>query len=346
MERRTLLKSALAGSAVLAAPRMLFAKDTTELTVYTSFEADQLQPFKTLFESDVPDVKINFVRDSSGIMTTRLLAEESNPQADVIIAIAASAVALFESRGMLHGYTPVGAENLRTTPQFRSPSEPTAWTGLSAFISVMAANTLELEKRGVAVPQHWEDLLNPGLKGGVVMPNPASSATGYYTISGWMKIMGEEKAWEFMDALHANIGVYTHSGSQPVVRAARGEYTIGVGSDLRAAREKTQGAPIEIVVPSEGTGWDMDGMAIVKGTQKLEAAKKLVDWAHTKKAHEFYGTTYAIVGHKEVNTAPPNYPKNPGDLMADLKFSWMAENRERILAEWARRYDGKSAPRG
>ena len=111
------------------------------------------------------------------------------------------------------------------------------------------------------------------------MPNPASSGTGYLTVAGWLTIMGEEAGWKFMDALHQNIAQYLHSGSAPCVQAAKGERLIGIGFDMRGATEKTKGAPIDLIVPKEGLGWEMEVTAIMKGTKNLEAAKKLADWA-------------------------------------------------------------------
>ena len=76
--------------------------------------------------------------------------------------------------------------------------------------------------------------------------------------------------------------VYTHSGSAPCVQAAKGERVAGIALDMRGASEKTKGAPLEVIVPKEGVGWDMEAVAIVKGTKKLAAAKKVADWSATK----------------------------------------------------------------
>ncbi len=157
--------------------------------------------------------------------------------------------------------------------------------------------------------------------------------------------MGEEAGWKYMDALHQNIAQYIHSGSAPCVQAAKGERLIGIGLDMRGASEKTKGAPIDLIVPKEGLGWELEATAIVKGTKNLDAAKKLADWAVTKKANELYAKTYAVVALPDVKAAPVNYPVNaePGMIKNDME--WMAKNRERILAEWTKRYDGKSALR-
>ena len=87
-------------------------------------------------------------------------------------------------------------------------------------------------------------------------------------------MMGEAEAWKFMDALHENIAVYTHSGSAPCVQAANGERVAGIALDMRGACEKTKGAPIEVIIPKEGTGWDMEATGIVKGTKKLASPRR------------------------------------------------------------------------
>ena len=148
-----------------------------------------------------------------------------------------------------------------------------------------------------------------------------------------------------MDALHANVAQYLHSGSAPCVQAAKGERLMGIGFDMRGATEKTKGAPIDLIVPKEGLGWEMEASAIVKGTKNLDAAKKLLDWSVTKKANELYGKYYAITAHPEVKSVPANYPADGEKAMAKMDVEWMAKNRERILAEWTKRYDGKSAPK-
>jgi iron(III) transport system substrate-binding protein len=164
-------------------------------------------------------------------------------------------------------------------------------------------------------------------------------------VGAWLQTMGEAEAWKFMDGLHENIAVYTHSGSAPCVQAAKGERVAGIALDMRGASEKTKGAPLEVVIPTEGTGWEMEATAIVKGTKNLELAKKVADWVATKGANEIYAKTYAIVALPEAGKYPPNYPAGAEKLMIKNDFAWMAENRERILAEWTKRYESKAAPK-
>ena len=103
--------------------------------------------------------------------------------------------------------------------------------------------------------------------------------------------------------------------------------------------------PIELILPKEGLGSEIEVTAIVKGTKNLEAAKKLADWAVTKKANELYAKTYPIVAYPGVTNLPPNYPADIEKAMVKNDVEWMAKYRDRILAEWTKRYDGKSAPK-
>ena len=319
------------------------AAQKTDVTVYTALENDQLAPFKQSIEAAVPEANVVWVRDSTGVITARFLAEKDNPRADMVIGLAASSLLLFEKMNLLETYKPKGVDALKA--EYRDSKEPYTWTGMDAFIGVICFNTAEAGKASIKAPASWKDLLDAKYKGQLVMPHPASSGTGYLTVAAWLQTMGEAEAWKFMDGLHQNIAVYTHSGSAPCVQAAKGERIAGIALDMRGASEKTKGAPLEVIVPKEGVGWDMEAVAIVKGSKKLEAAKKVADWAATKGANELYSKTYAAVAHPDVKNIPQNYPADAEKGMVKNDFAWMAENRERILTEWSKRYESKAAPK-
>jgi len=114
---------------------------------------------------------------------------------------------------------------------------------------------------------------------------------------------------------------------------------------MRGASEKSKGAPIEVVIPKEGVGWEMEASAIVKGSKNLAVAKKVADWSTTKEANELYSKTYAIVAARGIENKPANYPANAEAGMIKNDLAWMADNRDRVLAEWSKRYESKAAPK-
>ncbi|MFV2052924.1 putative 2-aminoethylphosphonate ABC transporter substrate-binding protein [Aliiroseovarius sp. YM-037] len=315
----------------------------TELTVYTAVEAEDLARYAAAFNEEHPDITINWVRDSTGIITAKLLAERDNPQADVIWGLAATSLLLLKSEGMLEPYAPAGVEEL--DPKFVDGDSPPAWVGMDAWVAAVCYNTVEAEANGLTPPTSWQDLTDPMYEGHVIMPNPNSSGTGFLDVSSWLQIFGEEGGWEYMDALHQNIARYTHSGSKPCKLAAAGEIPIGVSFAFRGAKSKADGAPLEIIVPSEGVGWDMEATAIVAGTDDIEAAQKLVDFTVTRGAMEMYNSGYAVVAMPGVAKPVEHFPEGLLDAMIENDFEFAANNRAAILEEWQGRYDGKSEPR-
>ncbi|MEM9472446.1 MAG: putative 2-aminoethylphosphonate ABC transporter substrate-binding protein [Pseudomonadota bacterium] len=315
-----------------------------ELTVYTAVEAEDLKKYADAFNADHPDIKINWVRDSTGVVTAKLLAEKNNPQADVIWGLAATSLLLLKSEGMLEAYAPKGVENL--DPKFVDKSTPPTWTGMDAWVASVCFNTVEGEKLGLTAPKSWKDLTKAEYKGHVIMPNPNSSGTGFLDVSSWLQMFGEKDGWAFMDDLHKNIAAYTHSGSKPCKMAAAGEIPIGVSFAFRGAKSKAAGAPIDIIVPEEGVGWDMEATAIVAGTDNIDDAKTLVDWTVTKKANEMYNSGYAVVAYPGVAKPVEHFPENLLEKMIDNDFEFAANNRKAILDEWQKRYDSKSEPKG
>ena len=338
------LAAVVAGSAALSLSLALpAAAQKTTLTVYTALETDQLKAYQTAFEKANPDISITWVRDSTGIITARLLAEKANPKADVVMGVAASSLALLDTEGMLVPYAPKGLN--RVTPAYRDRKNPPAWVGMDVWGTAICFNYREAAKRGIPQPKSWKDLLNPIYKGQIVMPHPASSGTGFLAVTGWQSMWGEAEAWKFMDGLHQNIAQYMHSGSRPCARAAAGEFVVGISFEYRANREKAQGAPILVIFPEEGVGWDLEAIAIHKGTKNQAAAQKLLDWSITDEAMKLYANNFAIVAVPEFNKSLPNIPADYAARLVKNDFAAMARNRDRVLGEWSKRFESKAAPR-
>jgi iron(III) transport system substrate-binding protein len=316
----------------------------TQLLVYTALETDQIKAYADGFNKVHPDIEIKWVRDSTGVITAKLLAEKGNPQADVVMGVAASSLALLDKQGMLEPYAPLNLDAIMS--QYRDKKKVPAWWGMDVWGATVCFNTVEAGKKNIPKPETWQDLTKPIYKGQIVMPNPASSGTGYFDVTAWLTLFGDDKGkgggWKYMDGLHENIAQYTHSGSKPCNMAASGEYLMGISFEYRANSNKAKGAPIDLVFPKEGLGWDLEAFAIHKGTKKLDAAKKLADWASSKDAMLLYGKNFAITAQPGVAAPLANVPKDYEQRLVKMDFNWAADNRERILAEWTKRYNSKT----
>ncbi len=331
---------ALAAIGMLAAGPVIAQK--TELLVYTALETDQIKAYEEAFKKANPNIDVKWVRDSTGVITAKLLAEKANPQADLVVGVSASSLAVFANEGMLQPYAPKGLDKI--SPQYRDSRNPPEWVGMDVYGAAICFNTVEAGKLSLPKPESWKVLTKPVYKGRIVMPNPASSGTGYLDVSGWIQMWGDADAWKYMDALHENIAQYTHSGSKPCRQAGTGEFPIGVSFEYRAVKTKKDGAPIDIIYPTEGLGWDLEASGIMKSTKKLDAARALMDWLATPAAMELFAKNFAILAMPGIAKSG-DYPADYEKRLTKVDFGWSAKNRDRIITEWIKRYDGKSEPK-
>lgn len=315
------------------------AQQKTSLQVYTTLLPESLTGFKTAFEAENPDIDIVWRRESVGTLTARIAAEGDNQRADAIWGLAVTSMLDFKKRGLLMAYAPKNLAEIR--PEFRDPDAVPSWVGMEAWAAAVCFNTIEAAKHGLKKPQSWFDLLDPQYKGKITFSNPAASGTGYFHVSAWIQILGEAKAWDFMDKLHPNVAIYEPSGTRPCRHAATGEFPIGISYELAGMIEKNKGAPIEVLLMKEGGGWDMDTAAILKNTKYPEQARRLMDFAASRKANELYAQWVPQVAIAGIGKPPANYPEGVAASMIKNDFVWASENRERILAEWSKRFEKK-----
>src|SRR5258708_11042309 len=118
----------------------------TELLVYTALETDQLKAYTESFAKHNPDIELKFVRDSTGVITAKLLAEKANPQADAILGVAASSMEIFKAEGMLAPYAPGGFKALNR--KFSEAGNPPAWVGQDVFAAVGRPTNVGRPKKG------------------------------------------------------------------------------------------------------------------------------------------------------------------------------------------------------
>lgn len=319
---------------------LLSSAQAEEILVYTALEDDEIPKYLALFKKSHPDINVKIVRDSTGIVTAKLLAEKENPRADLVWGLAATSLMLCDQAGMVEPYAPKGVE--RVVPKMRDTNKTPHWVGIKAWMTGFCVNTYEVDALNLPTPRSFDDLLNPVYKGHLVMPNPASSGTGFLTVSAILQMKGEEKGWAYLDKLHHNISRYTHSGSKPCKIAGAGELPVGISFAYRGFMQKQKGEPVLTVFPREGSGWDVEANCLIKKPYIKPAAKTFLDWAISEPVMKEYAKVYPVTAYATGAPIPDGFPKDPEAQLIENDFQWAAKNRMRILKEWSSRYDGKS----
>jgi len=319
--------------AILAVAGPASAAET--VVIYTAIENEQITDYMKAVKKSLPTLDIKMLRFSTGDISARFMAEKDNMQADLIWGVAATNMLVFKNAGLLAPYAPKGLE--RVQPLFRDKANPPSWVGIDVFMSAFCVNTEVAKKEKLPMPASWADLTKPVYKGHVVMSNPNSSGTGYLSVVSVLQRLKENEGWKYLDALDRNIAEYTKSGSKPCKDAAAGERAIGVSFEYVALAMKQKGSPVVMVLPKEGAGYEMEANALTRKGAGNPAAKRFLDWAITDEAMALYAKYFAAVGVAGF-PVPEGLPKDISKVVYPNDFEWSAKNRDRILAEWSKRY--------
>ena len=138
------LKRFFIGAAIAALS--IGSANAGELLVYSSTDADNLKYYMDEFQKDNPDIKVNVVRESTGTMAAKMMAEKDNPQADVLFEMAATVALNMEEAGMFHPYTPKGMDKI--DQRYVDKEGTVNWVGNYGWAGCICWNTVEAEKLG------------------------------------------------------------------------------------------------------------------------------------------------------------------------------------------------------
>ena len=308
------------------------------VVVYTSLETEETVEYLKVAKKELSDLDIQAIRLSTGELGARMLAERDNPQADCIWGWAVTNMSEFIPKGMLVPYKPKGWEKIPAN--FKDPKG--YWTAIDLYAAALVPNTKVLEQKNLPMPKGWNDLLNPVYKDMLIMPNPASSGTGFLQVASLLVLLDpdyknkpveQNKAWDFLKKLDKNMGQYIKSGSKPAKLTAAGEYAIGCSFAFVYSSLKKKGSPVALVMPEEGAGFELEANALLKGAKHEAAAKKFLDWALSEGAMKEYAKFKLGVAYPGI-PGPEGLPALATIKLAPMDFPWQSKNRSKILEVW------------
>lgn len=285
------------------------------------------------------DIKVNMVRMSSGEAYAKIRAEARNPKTDLWWAGTGDPHLQAASEGLTEEYKSPMLDQLQDWAKNQAESSGFKTVGVYAGALGWGYNTEIFKQKGYKEPVCWADLLAPELKGEIQIANPNSSGTAYTALASLVQIMGEDKAFEYLKSLNANISQYTKSGSAPVKAAARGETGLGIVFMHDAVAQTAEGFPVKSIAPCEGTGYEIGSMSIVKGARNMENAKIWYDWSLKPEVQSRMkdAKSFQLPSNKTAEI-PKEAPRFEEIKLIDYDFKTYGdpEKRKALLERWDR----------
>ena len=325
-----------AGLAIAAFTGSTAAQAQGNLVLYCTVQEEWCRVMVTAFERET-GIKVAMTRKSSGELYAQVKAEASNPRGDMWWGGTGDPHLQAAEEGLTEEYTsPMNAQMqdwaLRQWEQSKKRT-----MGVYAGALGFGYNTKQISGKGIPELKCWSDLLNPKLKDEVQVADPNSSGTSYTMLATMVQLMGEDKGFEYLKAVHKNINQYTKSGAAPAKATSLGETAVGIVFQHDMVTMVVDGGPVKVVAPCEGTGYEIGSMSIIKGAKNMDLAKKWYDWALTPAAQELGAKAKAYQVHSNKSAkAPPQAPDLKTIKLIDYDFAKYGSSAERtrLLAKW------------
>ena len=303
-----------------------------ELRVYSIIHEEETEALISLFTQKT-GIPVTYERATTGELVNRVIEEQENPQADILLGGSSTYHMQADSAGALEPYDSPLAENI---PSYAKSSDGT-WTGFCVLALGLVINQNRFSARFPTepIPETWDDLLNPLFENEIVMTDPKLSSTGYLFLQNQLQRLGWYDGWKYLDSLKDLVGAFPTSGSAPAKMVCNGEYCIGISYihvvQKNLSRNKTEG--IKLVVPAQSAG-DVDCVSILKNTKKLKEAKMFVDFMLSTEAQELMESiTFTTPVNPETRINEKAIKISDVDLI-DYDRQRAAEQKEEVLTAW------------
>lgn len=226
---------------------------------------------------------------NSGQTLAALKAEAAAPQADtayfgIVFGIQAGDADLLEP------YQPAGFDEIPDGLKDPQGRWMTIHQGTVAFL----VNTKVLGD--TPIPQCWADLLKPEYKDKVGFLDPTQAAIGYSVSTAVnLALGGTLDNWDpgiqYLAQLKAN-GLQLPAQTATAL-VQQGEIPILIDADFNGYQLKNNNdAPVEVVIPCEGSLAIPYVIGLVKGAPNAEGGKKLIDFALSDEGQAMFAQSY------------------------------------------------------
>lgn len=272
MLTRTIALLLAAAPLVLAGPAFSQGK----VIVYTSNDSNLNRHVFEAFRKET-GIEVEQVEAGSGVVFRRVNSEKERPLGDIVWGV--SRTLLRANKALL---APYASKNKDAVPaHFRDPDDH--WIGTNVHLLVILQNTKVLPAdQG---PKSWADLIDAKYKGKVAFTDPANSGSAYSNLTMLAQTWGGEGGWDKVASLLANTRVLNRS-SLVFQGVGNGEFALGMSLEYAGYQWSSNGAPVKVIYPADGTVAQMEGVAIIKGGPNGENAKQFVDYVTRKDVRE------------------------------------------------------------
>lgn len=288
------------------------ANDGKKLIIYTSMKESLIKGIVEGFKKKYPDIDVDYQSAGAGKLMAKIAAERQSGKilADVIWTSEVPDFYKMKDEGILEKYqSPVLKETVNPFDDYDGSFHAARLGTLGIIINTDKIKT---------APTQWSDLMKPEFKNGFGIANPALSGTSYMSVA----LLEKQFGWKFFEDIKANGGRIGKGSGQVIDDTASGELVASLAVDYITNAKIKKGAHIQMCYPPELLVVPSP-VAIFKGTTKLDASKKFVDYLLSKEAQTLVAEQGTIPVREDVTIpAKFNLPAPKEALAKSIKINY------------------------
>ena len=289
-------------------------------------------------------IRVLQAHKGTGEIGAQLRAEAANPKTDIWWGGTGDPFLQAAEEGLLEPYRPAYLNDLDDWSVRQYAMSGNRVGGFYTSAMGFGFNTEVLKKKKLPEPRCWADLVKPEYKGEIEMSHPATSGTGYTIIAGLVQLMGEDAAFDYLKKLHRNTTTYTRSGQAQAPNVAKGEVAVGISFIFGFDKWRHDQYPVKAIAPCEGTGYEIGGIALVKGARNRANAQRYYDWLMSP-AGQAIGAKAGSLQSPANRTFKPDARIPSMDGVKLIKYDFekygQAAERKRLIDRWTREVESQ-----
>ncbi len=327
INRRTLLTGA---AATLVVPRPSFAADPVDMaaakkegrmTWYCSVPVATAQKVALMFEQKT-GIKVELFRSGGSNILRRFQQEGDAGKVfvDVLTHSDPAAASALTKKGLFVPFQPTDFDKVPVEVK-----DPKGFH-IAQRLNVMAIYVRDDMLPAADRPKTWSDLLNPKLKGKIVMPDPNFSSL-LVVIAG---TLARAHSWKYFEALRKNDIMVVQSNQQVSDMVKRGERPIAMASDAAYVGEiRKQGMKISILYPDDGAFVIASPSSVIKGSPSPNAAKAFAEFMLSRDVQELFPKEFLYSARTDI-AGPQGYPPLSSIKIHAVDYDYIEAESARI----------------
>ncbi|MEQ7052310.1 extracellular solute-binding protein [Paenibacillus alvei] len=244
------------------------------------------------FNEKYPDVKLSYVSGVSTDIVAKVTAQQGSPQIDVAVIEGGEQEAGRE-KGLWEALDPAQIPNMSKVDEQLKINEN---SGVTVNYTPMGIsyNVKLVKEKGLPVPESWNDLALPAMKGNITLTEMSSNFGRSATIMLAYANGGSEKdmagGFDKLKTIAGYMPTFAKTAAQLQQNLQNNTAAYTAWTMARSIVQKDQGVDLQFVIPKEGANIVPNVASLIKGAKHPNAAKAFIDFLLTDEVQTLYAT--------------------------------------------------------